>query len=74
MLPTAGKLKWLQNPFAGSFEGYYYPLLIEHPVTISNPRGIYSDHTAHHILIFVLALSRGTPYWVDAQRAARRTL
>ena len=71
LLPAAEKLKWLQNPFAGPFEGYYYPELIEHSVTISNPRGIYSDHIAHHILMFVLALSRGLPYWVDAQRAGR---
>lgn len=70
-LPGAEKLKWLQNPFAGPFEGYYYPELIEHPVTISNPRGIYSDHIAHHILMFLLALSRGLPYWVDAQRAGQ---
>jgi len=69
MLRGAEKLKWLQNPFAGPFEGYYYAELIEHPVTISNPRGIYSDHIAHHILMFLLALSRGLPYWVDAQRA-----
>ncbi len=71
LLPAAEKLRWLQNPFAGPFEGYYYPELIEHPVTISNPRGIYSDHIAQHILMFMLALSRGLPYWVDAQRAGR---
>ena len=71
LLPAAEKLKWLQNPFAGPFEGYYYQELIEHPVTISNPRGIYSDHIAHHILMFMLALSRGLPYWMDAQRARR---
>ena len=71
LLPAAEKLRWLQNPFAGPFEGYYYPELIAHPVTISNPRGIYSDHIAHHILMFMLALSRGLPYWMDAQRARR---
>ena len=67
ILPSASKLQWLQNPFAGPFEGYYYPALVEHPVTICNPRGIYSDHIAHHILMFVLALSRGLPYWTGAQ-------
>ena len=66
-LPIASKLRWLQNPFAGPFEGYYYPDLVEHPVTVCNPRGIYSDHIAHHILMFILALSRGLPYWVYAQ-------
>lgn len=70
-LPRATGLKWLQNPFAGPFPGYYYDALVEHPVVVSNPRGIYSDHIAHHILMFVLALSRGLPYWMDAQRAGR---
>lgn len=67
LLPTVKKLRWLQNPDAGPFIGYYYKELIEHPVTISNPRGIYSDHIAHHILMFLLALSRGLPYFVAKQ-------
>ena len=67
LLPKARKLRWLQNPFAGPFPGYYYQGLIDHPVTITNPRGIYSDHIAHHILMFLLALSRGLPYWMQAQ-------
>ena len=70
-LPSAARLRWLQNPFAGPFVGYYYAELIEHPVTICNPRGIYSDHIAHHILMFMLALSRGLPYWMAAQHEAR---
>ena len=70
-LPRAGRLKWLQNPFAGPFPGYYYEALVRHPVVVCNPRGIYSDHIAHHILMFVLALSRGLPYWMDAQRGRR---
>jgi phosphoglycerate dehydrogenase-like enzyme len=70
-LPTAKRLRWLQNPFAGPFVGYYYPELADHPVTVCNPRGIYSDHIAHHILMFMLALSRGLPYYLDAQRERR---
>ena len=71
MLPTAKNLRWLQNPFAGPFPGYYYPELVDHPVVVTNPRGIYSDHIAHHVLMFMLALSRGLPYYVDAQRTGR---
>ena len=71
LLPTAQSLKWLQNPYAGPFVGYYYDELAEHPVTVCNPRGIYSDHIAHHILMFMFALSRGLPYYLDAQRARR---
>ena len=70
-LPRANKLRWLQNPFAGPFPGYYYQALIDHPVVVTNPRGIYSDHIAHHILMYMLALSRGLPYWSAAQRDGR---
>ena len=67
-LKEARKLRWLHNPDAGSFFGYYFKELVDHPLTITNPRGIYFDHISHHILMFVLALSRGLPWYVDAQR------
>ena len=68
LLPTARKLRWLQNPDAGPFFGYYYDELVKHPCVISNPRGIYFDHISHHVMMFVLALSRGLPWYVNAQR------
>lgn len=71
VLPLAKDLRWLQNPFAGPFPGYYYQELIDHPVVVTNPRGIYSDHIAHHILMLMLALSRGLPYYMEAQRSNR---
>ncbi len=70
-LQLAKKLQWIQNPDAGPFPGYYYQALIEHPVTICNPRGIYFDHISQHIMMFVLGLSRGLPYYMDAQRERR---
>ena len=36
-----------------------------------NPRGIYYDHISHHIMMFLLGLSRGLPYYVEAQRERR---
>ena len=69
VLPAAKNLRWLQSPFAAPFPGYYYQGLIEHQVVVTNARGIYSDHIAHHILMFMFALSRGLPYWMEAQRA-----
>ena len=67
-LRVAEKLRWVQNPDAGPFYGYYYDDLIEHPLTICNPRGIYFDHISHHIMMFVFALSRGLPWYMEAQR------
>ena len=68
-LAVAQKLQWLHNPDAGPFFGYYYDELIQHPLTITNPRGIYYDHISHHIMMFVFALSRGLPWYFDAQRS-----
>lgn len=70
-LAAATKLQWIQSPAAGPPAGFYYPELIEHPVQICNPRGVYNDHIAQHILMYTLALARGLPYYLDAQRARR---
>ncbi|MFN8526227.1 MAG: D-2-hydroxyacid dehydrogenase [Chloroflexota bacterium] len=71
VLPRAYGLQWLQNPDAGPVAGYFYPALVDHPVVVANPRGIYNDHISQHIMMFVLALAQGLPFWVDAQRARR---
>jgi phosphoglycerate dehydrogenase-like enzyme len=71
LLPLAGRLRWLQNPDAGPRPGYFYPALIAHPVVVCNPRGIYNDHISQHIMMFLLALARGLPYYVAAQQRRR---
>jgi len=71
LLPLAGRLRWLQNPDAGPRPGYFYPALVEHPVVVCNPRGIYNDHISQHIMMFLLALARGLPYYAEAQRQRR---
>ncbi|MBV7332671.1 D-2-hydroxyacid dehydrogenase [Chloroflexi bacterium TSY] len=68
MLAGAQKLRWLQSPQAGPKAGFYYPELVEHPVVVCNPRGVYNDHIGQHILMYMLALARGLPYYMDAQR------
>ena len=67
-LEVASKIQWLNNPDAGPFFGYYYEDHCKHSLTITNPRGIYWDHISHHILMFILALSRGLPWYMDAKR------
>lgn len=71
VLPLAQKLRWLQNPNVGPHIGYYYKELIDHPLVVTNPRGIFNDHIGQHIMMFVLALARGLPYYIDAQRERR---
>ncbi len=67
-LKVASMVRWLHNPDVGPFVGYYYRELIEQPLTMTNPRGIYFDHITHLVLTFMLALARGLPWHQDAQR------
>lgn len=67
LLPYARRLRWLQAPAAAPPAGYYYPALAEHPVVITNFRGIYNDHIAAHILAFVLAFARGLHRYIPQQ-------
>jgi phosphoglycerate dehydrogenase-like enzyme len=67
LLPAARKLRWLQAPAAAPPAGYYYPALVQHPVTVTNFRGIYNDHIAAHILAFVLAFARGLQRYIPQQ-------
>ena len=71
VLPLAAQLRWLQSAHAGPHAGYYYPELITHPVIVCNPRGVFNDHIGQHILMFVLALARGLPFYLEAQRERR---
>lgn len=71
LLDKAPNLRWLQSPQVAPPADFYYPELVAHPVTVTNPRGTFNDHIGQHILMFVIALARGVPYYMDAQRARR---
>ncbi len=67
VLKRAERLRWLQAPAAAPLAGYYYPELVEHPLIVTNFRGIYNDHIAAHIMAFVLAFARGLHRYVPQQ-------
>jgi phosphoglycerate dehydrogenase-like enzyme len=67
LLAHAGKLAWLQAPQAAPPAGYFFPELVEHPVQVTNFRGIYNDHVAVHAVAMLLALARGLPRYVRQQ-------
>ncbi len=69
MLEIAERFTWLQSPQAAPPDWFYYPELVESPINVTNMRGIYNDHIAQHIMMFVFGLARGLPYYMDAQRA-----
>ena len=59
VLAKAQRLRWLQAPQIAPPAGYYYPELIDHPLTVTNFREIFNDHISAHIMAFVLAFARG---------------
>lgn len=66
-LERAQRLRWLQAPAAAPPAGYYTRELIEHPLTVTNFRGIYNDHISAHIMGFVLAFARGFQHYLPRQ-------
>ncbi len=73
-ISKAKNLIWLANPDSGSFvndsgkDGWFYKELIEHPVIVTNPRGIYFDYIGNHVMAYLLALSKRFPDFMEAQR------
>jgi len=67
LLKSAGQLKWLQAPAIAPPPGFYFAELIEHPVVVTNFRGIFNEHIAAHIMAFVLAFARGLHHYFPLQ-------
>src|SRR5947207_11348495 len=67
LLSKAKNLRWLQAPQAAPAAGYFYPELVDHPVSVTNFREIYNDHIGAHILAFVLAFARGLHVFIPQQ-------
>src|SRR6185369_9694000 len=70
LLAQAQKLAWLQAPQAAPPAGYFFPELVDHPVQVTNFRGIYNDHVAVHAVAMLLALARGLPRYMRQQARA----
>lgn len=60
LLAAAKRLRWIQSPAIG-LERTMFPALIAHPVVMTNPRGIFSDDIADHVLALLLAFARRLP-------------
>jgi phosphoglycerate dehydrogenase-like enzyme len=57
LLASARQLRWIQTPMAG-LERYFFPALVEHPVQVTNMRGIFHDMIPDHVLCFILCFAR----------------
>ena len=71
LLRVARDLRWLQAPMAGPPPGYYYQELVEHPVVVTNFRGLYNDHVAIHAMALALALARNFQRYLPKQMAGQ---
>lgn len=60
LLAAARRLRWIQSPAIG-LERTMFPELIAHPVTMTNPRGIFADDIADHVLAMVTGFARQMP-------------
>ena len=67
-LHLAGRLRWLQAPAIAPPAGYYYQALVDHPVVVTNFRGIFNEHIAAHIMAYVLAFARGFLRYIPLQQ------
>jgi phosphoglycerate dehydrogenase-like enzyme len=70
LLAAAARLRWIQSPTA-SLEHYVFPELVEHPVVLSNMRGIYSDVIADHVLGFITCFARNFHIYIRQMAAGR---
>ncbi len=60
LLAAARRLRWIQSPAIG-LERTMFPELIAHPVVMTNPRGIFADDIADHVMAMVTGFARQMP-------------
>ena len=71
LFARARRLRWIMAPHAAPRVGYYHEQLVKSGVTVTNFRGIYNDHLSLHVLMFVLAFSKGLHVYLRNQAAHR---
>jgi phosphoglycerate dehydrogenase-like enzyme len=70
LLARATHLRWIQAPTA-SMEHYLFPALVEHPASLTNMRGLFSDCIADHVLGFITCFARNLHHYIRHQAQAR---
>lgn len=71
LLARAPGLRWLQAPQADPPADFWFDGLLEHPVVVTNFRGIYDDVIGAHAIALLLALARGLDVYASQQRGRR---
>lgn len=70
LLAAARKLRWVQTATA-SLEHYVFPELIDHPLTLTNMRGLFSDVIADHVMGYVICFARHFHVYIRQQAECR---
>ena len=70
LLAASGQLRWIQAPTA-SLEHYVFPELVDHPVILTNMRGLFSDVIADHVMTYVLCFARNFHTYIRQQMERR---
>jgi phosphoglycerate dehydrogenase-like enzyme len=70
MLAAARRLRWVQTATA-SLEHYVFPALVEHPCTLTNMRGLFSDNIADQVMGYVICFARNLHTYVRNQMSAK---
>ncbi len=69
MLAAARQLRWVQSPTA-SLEHYIFPELVEHPLQLTNMRGLFHDNIADHVFGCMLCFARNLHIYIRQQTQA----
>lgn len=70
MLAAADRLRWVQA-FTASLEHYVFPALVDHPCTLTNMRGLFSDVIADQVMGYILCFARNLHRYVRQQAEHR---
>jgi phosphoglycerate dehydrogenase-like enzyme len=69
-LARAERLRWLQT-FSAGVDHPWFQTLLARGVRLSTASGAAAVPIAHTVMLYLLALTRRLPLWLDAQREAR---
>jgi phosphoglycerate dehydrogenase-like enzyme len=70
LLARAGRLRWIQAPTA-SMEHYLFPELVEHPVVLTNMRGLFNDCIADQVFGYITCFARNLHHYIRRQKSGR---
>ncbi|HKI33345.1 MAG TPA: D-2-hydroxyacid dehydrogenase [Gemmataceae bacterium] len=70
LLAVARRLRWVQTATA-SLEHYVFPALVDHPCTLTNMRGLFSDNIADQVMGYVICFARNLHIYIRNQMSAK---